>query len=234
MTATIRIISIAAMVSVSLAGGVAGALYLVRSPVSEATRINGPGNSRKNPLVVQLFEQATQRSSLRSPKSNRILELPTASEDFVGYWGGYVHSTIQRFDPALIGTSPERVSVIFGRRDQIIFMTSELYGAPNQTLIKGPKAKMAGARVAIVEYQAEESELYYIFSHRFQLNAKTISYRSRTDVFDRNSHRLLGIVLGRAILKPLLTAQDQLRFAHPSPVEIPRTEVSASAGLMAP
>jgi hypothetical protein len=234
MTATLRIISIVALVSVSLAAGIAGALHLVRSRVLEATQISGHGNGRGNLQVAHPFEQVTEPSNLRSRNSNRILELPTASENFVGYWGGYVHSTIQRFDPGLIGTSPERVSVVFGRHEHTVFMTSELYGSANQTFVSGPRARMAGARVAIVEYQAEDHELYYIFSHRFQLNAKTISYQSRTNVFDCVSHRILGIVVGRAILKPLLTTQDQLRFAHPSQVEIPRTEISASSGLVPP
>jgi hypothetical protein len=199
----------------------------------EATSVNGPGSGWADRGVLHQSEQATQSSSLY-PQNRNILELPKASEDFVGYWGGSIQSTIQRFDPDFTGTSPERVSVVFGRNDRTVFMASELYSSVNQTIVRRPRARLAGARVAIVEYRAADRNFYYICSHRFQLIATTIAYQSRTDVYERDSHRLLGIVVGRATLKPLLTADEQLQFARPTPLEIPRTEISASAGLVPP
>jgi hypothetical protein len=70
----------------------------------------------------------------------KILERPKADTDFVGYWGGYVHSSIQRLSPDLIGASPDRVSVVFGRQGDTVFMASELFSAPNQRIMHPPKA----------------------------------------------------------------------------------------------
>jgi hypothetical protein len=163
-----------------------------------------------------------------------VLELPKASSDFVGYWGGYIHSSIQRFSPDLIGTSPDRVSVIFGRRRDTVFMASELYSSQTQKIVDRPKVTIASPRLAIVKYESADNDLYYDCSHRFQLNGTAmISYVSRIDVYSLNSHRLMGIVAQRSTLKRLRTSRDQLEFARPSRLQVPRADISASANLAA-
>ena len=58
-----------------------------------------------------------------------ILELPKASFDFVGSWGGYTHDTA----PSDID-SPDHVSVVFGKHGNIVFFATELYSPSDQGL----------------------------------------------------------------------------------------------------
>ena len=226
----IRFISLTALVSVSLAIGIAAALRLTRPKPGSAVALPG----RAIPLIdtaltypSQHGEQSSSFPSGNNPQAN-LLQLPKASTDFVGYWGGYIHSSIQRLSPDLIGTSPDRVSVVFGRQGDTVFMASELYSSPKQKIVQGPRTRVVSGRLAIVEYESTDSDVYYICSHRFRLNsAFSISYQTTINVYDRNSHRLMGVVSERAALKRLLTPRQQLEFARPGRNQIPRAEISA-------
>jgi hypothetical protein len=158
-----------------------------------------------------------------------ILELPMASTDFVGDWGGHIHSSLQRVSPDLVGTSPDRVSVYFGRRGDTVFMASELYSSSNQKLVRRPSARIIDTRLAVIEYESEDDQLDYICTHRFRLvdNAR-MSYRSTVTVYDLHSHKLMGIVRQRATLRRLLTLRQQLEYERPSRYQIPRAEISAT------
>jgi len=230
MTRIIRFISLTALVSVSLAAGIAAALRLARPELGSAVALPGRAIPSIDSALTYPSQHGEQSSSF-SPGNNsqaNLLQLPKASTDFVGYWGGYIHSSIQRLSPDLIGTSPDRVSVIFGRQGDTVFMASELYSSPKQKIVKGPKARVVSGRLAIVEYESADSDVYYICSHRFHLNsAFSISYQTTVNVYDRNSHRLMGVVTERATLKRLLTPRQQLEFARPGRNQIPRAEISA-------
>jgi hypothetical protein len=234
--AMIKFIALTALTTASVAAGIAGALRLTRPKLGSASALHTPAVASIDSTLAYPSQHAGQSTSSFSATSLQanILELPKASTDFVGYWGGYVHSSIQRFSPDLIGTSPARVSAIFGRRRDTIFMASELYTSPSQKIVRRPKVRVVDARTAIIEYQSADNDLQYICNHRFQLkDISTISYRSTVDVYDRGSHVLMGVVIGRATLKRLLTPREQLEFARPSRLEIPRAAISASAGFTA-
>jgi len=226
----IRFISLIALVSVSLAVGIEAALRLTRPRPGSAVALHSPAIASIGSMLAypsQHREQSTSFLLGNNPRAN-ILQLPKASTDFVGYWGGYIDSSVQRLSPNLIGTSPDRVSVVFGRQGDTVFMASELYSSPKQKIVQGPKARVVDARLAIVEYESEDSDLYYICRHHFRLNgAFSISYRTTIDVYDRNSHGLMGIVTERATLKRLRTPREQLEFAKPGRNQIPRAEISA-------
>jgi hypothetical protein len=158
-----------------------------------------------------------------------VLELPRASTDFVGYWGGHVHCSIERARPELIGTGPDRVSVIFGRHGGTVFMTSELYSSPAQRVVGRPMARVPNPRLAVVRYESEDHDLDYVAAHYFQLGkGGMIIYRSTISVYNRRTQELMSIVRQRATLKRLLTAREQLQFAQPSRQQIPRASISAS------
>jgi hypothetical protein len=225
-----RFIALIALVSVSLVAGIAAAFRLTRPRLHSAVGFHTSDLALVDSTLVYPSQHAGQSSSLFRGDSSpaKILELPKADTDFVGYWGGYVHSSIQRLSPDLIGASPDRVSVVFGRQGDTVFMAGELFSAPNQRIMHPPKARLVDARVAIVEYEATDNELYYIYSHRFRLNdASAISYRSTVDLYDLNSHSLVGVVTQRATLKRLLTPRDQVQFARPARNQAPRAEISA-------
>ena len=227
----VRFSAVAALMISALAAGTAAALHLARFPATVAPAI--PAIASITSTLESPTQDAGQSSGLFAGNTAQanILELPKASTDFVGYWGGYVHSSIRRLSPDLIGTSPDRVSVVFGRRGDTVFMASELYSSPNQKIVRRPNARIAGPRVAIVEYESADNDLYYICDHRFRLkDASSINYRSTVEVYDLNSHRLVGIVTQRATLKRLLTPRAQLPFARPARNQIPRAAISATSG----
>ena len=161
-----------------------------------------------------------------------ILELPKTSTDFVGYWGGYVHSSIQRLSPDLVGVGPDRVSVVFGRHDDNVFLASQLYSSPKQHIVHQPKTIISNPRLATIKYESADSKLYYVCSHRFvMVNAFTISYRATIQVFDLKSRRALGVVTQIARLKRLSTIREQLRFSRPASNQTARTQITAEENL---
>lgn len=127
------------------------------------------------------------------------------------------------------------MSVVFGRRDDMVFVTSELYSSPTQRIVHRPKVTISSPRLAIIKYDSVDNDLYYICTHRFQLRRTAIiSYDSRIAVYSVNGHRLMAIVTQQAALKRLWTPRDQLEFARPSRLQVPRAEISATATLASP
>jgi hypothetical protein len=222
-----------AFVSTSLVAGIAAALLLMRLKLGSAAAHHSAIASIDTALPDQPQHTRGSISEFSTNGSQAdILQLPKANMDFVGYWGGYIHSSIRRLNPDLIGASPDRISVVFGRRGDTVFMASELYSLPKQKIVHRPKARVVGARRAIVEYESADNDLYYVCSDRFWLNdASRISYQSTVDVYSRNRRRLMGVVTERATLKRLRTPREQLEFARPGRNQIPRAEISASASV---
>jgi hypothetical protein len=230
-------IAFVAVVSLALAAGIAAALRLARLKTPGVMALPTPAIVPINYAVAHPSQNAGQSTSLLrgSGSQANVLELSKASTDFIGYWGGYIHSSMQRFNPDLFGTSPERVSVVFGRRGDTIFIASELYSSPTQKIVQLPKITIARPKIVVLKYESADDKLYYICQHRFRLNGSSlISYESRIDVYDLSSHRLAGIITQHAMLKRLLTLRDQLQFSRPSRLEVPRAQVSASARVAEP
>ena len=224
-------------VSLALAAGVVAALRLMGPSLLPAVASHLPATASVKsalPYPSQLAGQSTSLFRVGNSQAD-VLELPKASADFLGYWGGYTHSSIQSFSPDLIGSSPDRVSVVFGRRDDMVFVTSELYSSPTQRIVHRPKVTISSPRLAIIKYDSVDNDLYYICTHRFQLRRTAIiSYDSRIAVYSVNGHRLMAIVTQQAALKRLWTPRDQLEFARPSRLQVPRAEISATATLASP
>ena len=227
-----RLIALSGLVALSIAAGVAAALRLTR-PQLQYQFLSYEAASRPiTSQVSSLSEEARNRAVPSENTQADTLELPKASPDFVGYWGGYVHSSMQRFNPDLIGKNPDRVSVIFGRAGGTIFVASDLYTSPQQKIVRRPTVRVVRTRRVIVEYKSTDNRFYYFCSHHFQLDsASIISYDSKIDVYDRSSRTLVGIVTEHATLKRLRSPREQLEFARPSPLEVPRAGIWATAKL---
>lgn len=229
-----RFLALTALVTVSLAAGIEAALRLTQAKLRSAAALHTAAAVLIDSKTVYPFQRAGRTISSFPTNSSQanILELPKASIDFIGYWGGYIHSSIQRLSPDLVGTTPDRVSVVFGRHGDTVFIASELYSPQDQKIVHGPRIRVVSARVAVVEYESADNDLYYICSHRFQLNnTASISYLSTVDVYDLKGHRLMGVVTQRATLKRLLTPRDQRRFARPGRNQSPRAEIAATTGF---
>jgi hypothetical protein len=230
-------LAFAALAALALAAGIAAALRLTRPKPGSAVVLQSPAIASIDSALAYSSQDAGHSSSLFRGKGAQsdILELPKASTDFVGYWGGYVHSSIQRLSPSLVGKSPDRVSVVFGRDGDTVFIASELYSSPTQKLVHHPNARMVTARIAIIEHESTDQDLDYICRDRFRLNdSATISYQGTIEVYDLTSHRLMGVVTQTARLKRLLTARDQRRFARPGQDQIPRAAISAKSSFVPP
>jgi len=222
-----------AFVSISLAAGIAAAVLWVRlRPSLVAARHSAIASiDTACPDLATRTGQSINEFSTYGSQAD-MLELPKANADFAGQWGGFIHSSIQRLNPDLIGASPDRISIVFGRRGGTVFMASELYSSPTQRIVRRPKASVVGARLVIVEYESADRNLYYVYSDRFQLSEVShISYHSTVEVYSSDRHQLMGVVTEHATLKRLRTRREQLEFARPGPNQIPRAEVSASARI---
>jgi len=113
--------------------------------------------------VQKLMAPSAQRAaSDKSPadgSQSNVLELPRASLDFVGYWGGYTHSTIFSVVPGeMTGESPDRASIVFGHRGDTVLIATELYAGAGQRLIGRPSARISNPREAVIQYRSEDSE----------------------------------------------------------------------------
>jgi hypothetical protein len=192
-----------------------------KATVSSALVLPGP---------QRVVSDARRLASQSNGSQMNVLELPKASLDFVGEWGGYTHSVIHSVVPGhLSGKNPDRVSIIFGRSADTVFITSELYSSPNQRLLGEPVARVANPGEALIEYESEDAELHYGYTHSFGLLASgRIAYRERVFVYERRTNHLVGFVEQRATLKRLLTADEQILFARPSLDQVPWREVSSS------
>ena len=176
------------------------------------------------------------RLASQSDDSQRnVLELPEASLDFVGEWGGYTHSMIHSVLPGrLSGRNPDRVSIVFGRTGGTVFIGSELYTSPKQRLLREPAARIANPGEATVEYESQDAELRYAYTHSFRLlTSEQIAYREHVNVYERRTGDLVGFVEQRATLRRLLTAREQMLFARPSLDQVPRREVSSHRNFSA-
>lgn len=218
--------------------GIAGAIGLklaTRRSHDLAVAAPAPQRPTRSPTLVFPETQSLALVPLPLPSpadgsQSNVLELPKVSLNFVGDWGGYTHSSIHSVQPDLLtGETPDRASVIFGRQGDTVFIAAELYSSPNQRILGKPRVRVLGPQEANVQYESEDSELYYAYTCHFTLlDSGRIAYRNRVEVYDRHTRDLVGTVKQRAMLRRLLTANDQLRFARPSRHEVPQREISAS------
>ncbi len=171
-----------------------------------------------------------------SGSQSNVLELPKASPDFVGVWGAYTHSTVYSVVPgALVAKGPDRISVTFGREGDTVFVASELYSAPNQQIIGRPRAWMSDSTEALIEYEARDPELHYVYKHRFKLlGSGKIAYSENVNIYERRSHNWVGIATQHALLKQLTTSDQRRKFARPSPFEVSKGEALAGKSFAFP
>jgi hypothetical protein len=153
-----------------------------------------------------------------------VLELPKASFDFVGNWGGHSHNT----GPSDV-EAPDHVSVVFGRHGGTVFFASELYTPSDQRILDKATATIVDRREIFVTYKGEDENLDYIYFHRFKLlNSGKMAYRETVECYDRRTHGFVGIAGQDATLHRLTTALEQRAFAQPSPRDIFEGELSTS------
>lgn len=158
-----------------------------------------------------------------------VLELPKASFDFVGSWGGYTHDT-----GSSDVESPDHVSVIFGRRGGTVFFASKLYTLSDQRIRVKATATIIDRRAVVVTYKGEDENVEYIYFHRFRLlKSGKMAYSETVECYDRRSHGFVGAVGQEATLHRLTTALEQRAFAQSSSRDIFEGELSTSKKIHA-
>jgi hypothetical protein len=177
------------------------------------------------PLIIPSSQAASQ--DVFSTSSN-VLELPTASLDFVGDWGGFTDSS-----PSVMGVGPDRVSVIFGRRGDAVFFASELYSPSGQKIIGKPRVRILNPRETMIEYSSEDAEVQYVYSHRFRLLASgRMAYRQSVELYDRQTRGLLGTATQHALLHRLVTDDEKRLFSQPSSDDIHRGTIETTKNFL--
>ena len=217
----------AALASVTLLGAVIVWLLPSHRPDHGISIKTGAREDPPSKLIVPQAQRAASDEVPAPGSRSNVLELPRASLDFVGYWGGYVHSTIFSVIPgALTGASPDRASIIFGRAGDTVFIASELYSSPTQRLIGRPSARISNPREAVIQYRSADSELEYKYECHFRLlESGKMSFRNSAFVYDRWRRKLVETVKQEGMLSRLLTLDERRAFARPSRHEVPKSEI---------
>jgi hypothetical protein len=194
---------------------------ILKYPPKRASREPAP----LSPATFTVTQQNQSGSRLYSPSN--VLELPRASLDFVGYWGGWV-----RDYASLAGESPSHVGVVFGRRGDRVFFASELYSPAGQRMIRKPLVKMAGARDALIEYESTDGKVEYEYSHRFRLlNSGRIAYEETVRFYEGHGNHLPEIAERHSLLTRITKIEEWRSFVRPAPGDVREGEVSASTKL---
>jgi hypothetical protein len=211
-----------------------GLILLIRSFYEPSSRSFGSHKAsplspveapRRQRLAVVPWSQLPSKIDSES----NILELPKASFDFVGNWGGYTHDTT----PSGVD-SPDHVSVVFGRRGNIVFFATELYSPSDQRIVNKPRAWITSPKDIRVTYKAEDEQIDYAYVHRFTLlDSGKMSYKETVDLYDRRMHRGVGTDGQRALLRRLTTTTEKRLFARPSSRDVFKSKLSTSKKIHA-
>jgi hypothetical protein len=87
---------------------------------------------------------------------------------------------------------------------------------------------MSDPTQALIEYEATDPGLHYVYLHRFKLlPSGKIAYAEKVDMYERRTQSWVGTAAQRALLQRLTTSDQRRRFARPSPFEVSKGEVSA-------
>ena len=183
-------------------------------PLSSSSEISGPARFASVPW--------SQLASGPGSEPN-VLELPKASFDFVGIWGGHTHAESSDVE------SPDHISVVFGRRGDTVFFASKLYTPSDQKILDKPKATIINRRKVFVTYKGEDKNLDYIYFHRFEvLSSGKMAYNETVECYERRTQGFVGTAGQDATLHRLTTALEQRAFAQPSSRDIFEGELSTS------
>ena len=178
-----------------------------------------------SPVTLPGPQQDQADSHLQS--SSNVLELRKASLDFVGCWGGSVRSS-----ESLIGEDSGHVGVVFGRRGEQVFFASKLYTPAGQHMIGKPLVRMAGPREALVEYQSEDDQVEYQYSHRFRLlNSGKIAYKETVRLYERQGHHFLGVAEQHSLLRRFTNIEEWRSVVRPGPDDVREGDISAEMQL---
>jgi len=189
-----------------------------------------PNRASRKPVPfssVTLPQTQQDQTDSHLYSSCNVLELPKASLDFVGYWGGSV-----RGSGPLTGESLRHVGVVFGRRDDQVFFASELYSPAGQHMIEKPLVKMVGTREVLIEYEAEDDEILYEYSHRFQLlKSGRIAYDETVRLHERHGYHFLEVAAQHSLLMRITKIEEWRSFVRPAPGDVREGKISVSRQL---
>jgi hypothetical protein len=99
-------------------------------------------------------------------------------------------------------------------------------------MIRKPLVKMVGAREALIEYESEDDEVNYKYSHRFRLlNSGRIAYDETVRLYERHGHHFLETAEQHSLLMRLTNIEEWHSFVRPAPDDVREGEISTSKQL---
>ena len=199
---------------------------LLAQPSTFSHRANPEAHEPVRLSNLTLLRSQQARSDSDRHSSSNVLELPTVSLDFVGYWGGFTRNT-----GSAIEHNSDHVGVVFGRRGNKAFFATELYSPAGQHILHKPRARIVTPTEAVIEYESEDDEIDYGYSHRFRLlNSGKMVYKEAICLYERKGHHLIGVAEQRSILRRLTTMKEWRSFVRPAPDDVLEGKISASRG----
>jgi hypothetical protein len=215
MNNRLRIYSVnfaAVLLAVALTLGLIVLIWSLTEPNPGSYGSPKPSSLVETPDHPRLAPLPWSQSSQKLDSEYNILELPKASLDFVGSWGGYTHD----IEPSEV-ESPDHVSVVFGRRGNTAFFATKLYSPSGQRILGRPRARITNPKQVLVMYSAQDEHLDYAYSHRFTLlDSGKIAYEETVELYDRRTGQIAGTDGQHALLERLTTAPERRVFALPS------------------
>jgi hypothetical protein len=211
-----------------------GLILLIRSFCEPGSR--GPASHTEPPLPTVELPGRHPLALIPWPQSpsqldseSNVLELPKASFDFVGSWGGHTYDTA----PAEV-ESPDHVSVVFGRHRNTVFFATKLYSPSGQRIVSKPRAWITSPREVLVTYEAEDDHVGYTYLHRFTLlDSGKMAYKETVNLYDRHTRSALGTDGQNALLRRLTTIREKRIFAQPSSHDVLKGELATSKRIRA-
>ena len=200
---------------------------LLLSLFASTRESSGAMPSDKRP-VQPTASNSSFAPSVATSQSN-VLVIPKASVDFVGDWGGYETGTLQ---DARIGFAVRvpaaRNEVTFGRTNDTVFLSVEMWGPPDLESVSKPRAWITDPNEAVVEWESQDYQHYNVDISTYHLrDTGHIGYKDETKIYDRVTRQLLGIRRTHATLKRL-TPDEAKAFWKPPPGLVPKDDLSAS------
>jgi hypothetical protein len=192
-----------------------------------STRESSGATPSANTVAQPATSNPSFAPSVATSQSN-ILEIPKASVDFVGDWGGYETGTVQDALSGFARRIPAaRTAVTFGRTNDTVFLSLEVWAPPDVEIVSKPRAWITDPEEAIVEFESQDYQEYFVDIATYQLhNPGHINYKDDTRIYDRVTRQLLKIQHTHATLKRL--TPDAMASWKPPTGWVPKDDLSAS------
>jgi|SRR5579875_1103815 len=207
------------------------ALFAAMAPgAAWAQQIHRQGGSGNTATIPRPLTRQSSEAPAAAPAQN-VLEIPKASTDFVGEWGGHV--ALEHATASFPGRRDAIVSLAFGVRNGEVFMQTTAFAGPNSRIVSTTARVVNPRRIEIklegLEY-AFHPPLRHVEELHLALTRKnTIDCLKFVDFYASGARTPLISMDYHGTLHPLTPAQrEALRREVTAQGEVPQDTIESS------